>query len=105
MDPSPEMAPRDAYPLVRASDALLIDVREPDEWAEARIPGARLIPLGELAERLDELPRDATIILQCRSGNRSRSATQALREAGFARAVNLRGGILAWAQAGLPLER
>jgi len=74
----------------------LIDVRETYEYEIARIPGARLIPLGELQAHLDELPRDGTLVLQCHSGGRSEHATILLREAGFANAMNLEGGIDAW---------
>lgn len=98
-----EVNPREAHEMQRAG-ALLLDVREPDEHAEARIPGAMLVPLGELAARVQELPAGRTLVVTCRSGARSRVATEALLGAGRA-AVNLRGGLLAWAQAGLPVER
>ncbi len=75
---------------------LLIDVREPFEAEIARIPGARLIPLGELRDRLDEIDRHADIVVHCRSGQRSAKAARWLEEAGFERVRNLRGGILAW---------
>jgi adenylyltransferase/sulfurtransferase len=74
----------------------LIDVREPFEYEIAHIAAARLIPLGELETRLDELPRTGTLILQCHSGGRSEHAAGLLREAGFDNAVNLVGGIDAW---------
>ena len=74
----------------------LIDVREPFEYEIARIEGSRLIPLGELEARADELPKTGALILQCHSGGRSEHAARILREAGFANAVNLEGGIDAW---------
>jgi adenylyltransferase/sulfurtransferase len=74
----------------------LIDVREPFEYEIAHIAVARLIPLGELETRLDELPRTGTLILQCHSGGRSEHAAGLLRAAGFDNAVNLVGGIDAW---------
>ncbi|MDQ6624425.1 MAG: molybdopterin-synthase adenylyltransferase MoeB [Verrucomicrobiota bacterium] len=74
----------------------LLDVREPHEDELARIDGAILIPLGELPARLDELSRDAELIVHCHSGVRSAYAVQLLRKAGFARATNLAGGIDAW---------
>jgi molybdopterin/thiamine biosynthesis adenylyltransferase/rhodanese-related sulfurtransferase len=74
----------------------LIDVRETYEYEIARIPGARLIPLGELEVHLDELPRDGALVLQCHSGGRSEHATRLLRAAGFDNAMNLEGGIDAW---------
>ncbi len=76
----------------------IIDVREPHEWAVCRIEGARLLPLGSLAERVHELDPARTYVLQCRSGVRSATALGLLRQAGFARLLNLRGGILAWAR-------
>jgi sulfur-carrier protein adenylyltransferase/sulfurtransferase len=75
---------------------LLIDVREPHEAEIARIPGARLIPLGELRDRLSEIDRHADVVVHCRSGQRSAKAARWLVEAGYERVRNLRGGILAW---------
>jgi rhodanese-related sulfurtransferase len=85
--------------------AVLIDVREPDEWAAGHVAGARLIPLGQLRRQLGKLPRDREVLFICRSGNRSGTATLAARRAGLGRALNIRGGMIAWAQAGLPIER
>jgi len=76
----------------------ILDVREPHEWAICRIPGARLVPLGALAERMHELDSARTYVLQCRSGVRSAKALGVLRQAGFRRLLNLRGGVLAWAR-------
>jgi len=76
---------------------LLIDVREPFEAAIARIPGARLIPLGELRDRMGEIDRGADVVVHCKSGKRSAQAARWLEEAGFERVRNLQGGILAWA--------
>jgi adenylyltransferase/sulfurtransferase len=75
----------------------LIDVREKFEWDIARIPGAKLIPLGELPSRMSELDSADEIVLQCKSGMRSAKALKLLREAGFAKLSNLTGGIEAWA--------
>src|SRR3989440_7718177 len=74
----------------------LIDVREPFEYDIAHIAASRLIPLGELETRIDELPRTGPLVLQCHSGGRSEHAARLLRDAGFANAVNLEGGIDAW---------
>ena len=73
-------------------------MREPHEWAICRIEGARLVPLASLAERVHELDPARTYVLQCRSGVRSARALGLLRQAGFRRLLNLRGGILAWAR-------
>lgn len=80
--------------------AFLIDVREPAEWVRGHAAGAILVPLGELDASV--LPRDRTILVLCRSGNRSGTATTMLLEAGLD-AVNVTGGMLAWQAAGLPL--
>jgi adenylyltransferase/sulfurtransferase len=74
----------------------LIDVREPFEYEIAQIDGAKLIPLGEITERLDELEREQPIIVHCHSGMRSAQAVQLLQERGFAKVYNLEGGIDAW---------
>jgi molybdopterin/thiamine biosynthesis adenylyltransferase/rhodanese-related sulfurtransferase len=74
----------------------LIDVREPFEYEIAQIDGAKLIPLGEIAERLDELEREQPIIIHCHSGMRSAQAVRLLQQRGFAKVYNLEGGIDAW---------
>ncbi len=73
-------------------------MREPHEYAIARIPGTRLIPLGQVAERAVELDPNAEIILHCRSGKRSADALNQLKARGFKRLKNLKGGILAWSE-------
>ncbi|HRF49568.1 MAG TPA: rhodanese-like domain-containing protein [Anaerolineales bacterium] len=88
--------------LAEPSKPLLLDVREPYEFEAGHIAGATLIPLGSLPGRLSELPKDREILVVCRSGARSMTATRHLLSAGF-KAVNLRGGMLAWAQASLPV--
>lgn len=87
----------------RAAGAPLIDVREPDEWEEFRAPGAVLIPLGEVPERVDEVPADSTVYVICKSGGRSARAVEFLRTRGID-AVNVAGGTLAWRDAGEPVE-
>jgi rhodanese-related sulfurtransferase len=79
----------------------LLDVRQPDEFRVGHIQGASLIPLGELGQRLGELPNDREILCVCRSGSRSAAAARQLASAGY-RTANLRGGMLAWQRAGLP---
>jgi adenylyltransferase/sulfurtransferase len=80
----------------RGDAPLIVDVREPAEFEICRIPGAVLIPLGQLPSRIGELDPAREIVLQCKVGSRSASATAYLRRAGFALARNLTGGILAW---------
>ncbi len=77
----------------------LLDVRQPEEFRSGHIPGAKLIPLGELEQRLNEVPKSQEILCVCHSGNRSRSASIRLIKAGYT-VVNLRGGMIAWARAG-----
>ena len=78
-------------------DVQLIDVRQPDEYAFARIPGAKLIPLGEIVRRMDELDETRVAILQCKMGGRSAKAIEILRLAGYKGEMkNLRGGITSW---------
>lgn len=100
----PEVAPAAAQDLLAGRGALMVDVREADERAEARIPDTVHIPLAQILERADELPRDRPLIIQCRSGNRSRVAAEALLQAGFQAVYNLKGGIIAWAREGKPVE-
>ena len=76
---------------------MLIDVREPHEYRICSIPGAKLIPLGELPKRLSELDPNADIVIHCKSGMRSAKACGILRQAGFEHVRNMEGGILAWA--------
>lgn len=82
---------------------VVLDVRNPDEYQAAHLPGVLLIPLGELVERVDEVPTEGTLPVICRSGNRSRQAAEWLRGQGID-AVNVAGGILAWTDAGRPIE-
>ena len=93
---------READSLVRAG-GLLLDVREPEEWRAGRAPGAWHVPLGDLEQNLGSVPRDRRIVVTCRSGGRSARATALLTRNGF-QAVNLTGGMRAWASAGLPVE-
>jgi rhodanese-related sulfurtransferase len=87
----------------RAHGVPLIDVRRPEEWSRYRAPGAVLIPLADLVERIDELPTDATVYVICEVGGRSAKAVEHLRSVGID-AVNVAGGSKAWAAAGHPVE-
>jgi rhodanese-related sulfurtransferase len=82
--------------IARGEDVFLLDVREPDEVAAWAYPIGVNIPLGQLGDRLDELPRDVTIVVACHMGGRSAVAAAALSEAGWT-AENLAGGAVAWA--------
>jgi len=86
-------------------NVVLIDVREPFEYSAGYISGAKLIPLGQVPARVDEIPRDKTVIVTCRSGNRSGQAANYLRQQGFTNVHNMAGGVIAWQQAGFPLGK
>jgi len=87
---------------LREAGGMPLDVREPGEWQNGHAPGAVWIPMGEVQARRDELPGDNRIVVVCRSGGRSATITGALRAHGYD-AVNLTGGMCAWAAAGLPV--
>jgi DMSO/TMAO reductase YedYZ molybdopterin-dependent catalytic subunit/rhodanese-related sulfurtransferase/glyoxylase-like metal-dependent hydrolase (beta-lactamase superfamily II) len=97
----PEVGARAAQALVEAG-ALMLDVREPDEWQAGHAPQASLLPMGQVAARRADLPSDRRIVVVCRSGGRSAAVTGSLR-AWDLDAVNLSGGMCAWALAGLPV--
>ncbi len=85
------------------ADAALLDVREADEWAAGHAPGARHLPMSEFTARLDELPDDDPLYVVCRSGGRSARVVQYLAAQGH-NAVNVDGGMQAWAAGGRPVE-
>lgn len=84
--------------------AQLVDVREPGEFAAGHARGARNIPLGQFGIRIGEIATDRTVLLICRSGNRSRVAQDLLRRRHIIETRNVRGGMLAWHSAGLPVK-
>jgi sulfur-carrier protein adenylyltransferase/sulfurtransferase len=83
--------------LDAGEDIQLIDVRQPDEYAFAKIEGAKLIPLGEIIRRMDEIDENRETVIHCKMGGRSGRAIEALKQAGFKGEMkNLKGGITAW---------
>jgi rhodanese-related sulfurtransferase len=105
VSPAPlEASPRDAEEALSRGDAVLVDVREPWEWERQRIPGAILIPMSQVPSRLEEIPADREVYVHCQVGARSARVVEYLRSKGRDRAVNVSGGLDAWAQAGLPVE-
>lgn len=90
-----------AYEM-RDAGAFILDVRQPEEWEAAHIPESTLIPLGELSSRLSEIPSDQTIVVVCRSGNRSAEGRDILLKAGFADVTSMAGGINSWKSKGYP---
>jgi rhodanese-related sulfurtransferase len=105
MSESPEVSPKQADEALRAGGAVLIDVRVRSEYDDLRIPGSILIPLAELPGRLDEIPTDKDVYVHCRMGGRSARAVDYLLTFGRPNAYNVSGGIDAWQDAGLPVER
>ncbi|MCU0233550.1 MAG: SulP family inorganic anion transporter [Thermoanaerobaculales bacterium] len=103
LDPAHHVTVEDFRRLAADPDALLIDVREPAEFARGHIPGARLLPLRRVLDEGPELARDRRLLLACRSGRRTLRAMHMLRSMGFNEVYGLRGGILAWQAAGLPV--
>jgi rhodanese-related sulfurtransferase len=106
-DPIPALDP--LYADIRRRDpvrpALLVDVREPHEFADVRVEGSLLVPMSQLNARLDEIPRDRPILVMCQVGGRSARVTGLLRQQGFDDVGNVAGGIDAWQRAGLPVRR
>ena len=84
------------------ADALLVDVREPDEWTAGHAPGAVHIPLGQLGARYTEIPQGGRVYVICRAGSRSNQAAHALAGAGW-NVVNVSDGMNGWAAAGRPM--
>jgi phage shock protein E len=101
----PIVSPDVVAQLYAGGGVTVIDVREEWEYAEGHIPGATLIPLGTLAQRIDEIPTDQPVILVCRSDNRSGQAYRWLRQQGLDNVHNMSGGMLAWQAAGLEIEK
>ena len=97
----------EALQLINHKNALVLDVREESEYKSGHILNAKWIPLGKLSDRTGELERyrEQNVVVVCRSGNRSASACAMLVKQGFAQAVNLSGGVMAWQKSNLPLEK
>jgi len=91
--------------LQRGESCAVVDVREPMEFAGGHLDCARLIPLGELEQRLGELNPEQPVVVVCRSGKRSAQGASLLQNKGFKDVRSLDGGLLAWEEAGLPLNR
>ncbi|MCW8829234.1 MAG: rhodanese-like domain-containing protein [Gammaproteobacteria bacterium] len=101
-----EVGPTESVQIINHEGALLLDVREDNEYKDGHILDSLHIPLGKLGERMDELEkfREKPIIVGCRSGHRSASACAKLRKRGFGKVYNLKGGVMAWQNADLPLQ-
>ncbi|HET6947014.1 MAG TPA: molybdopterin-synthase adenylyltransferase MoeB [bacterium] len=102
--PSIDISPEKARQLVESGGAVLVDVRENWEWMTSRIPGATLIPMSELPQRIGEIPTGRPVIVYCAVGQRSAAVVEALRQMGHDRAYNIAGGIVAWMNGQYPVE-
>ena len=102
-----EVSVFEAVQLINRQDAVVVDVRDTGEFESGHVASAKHVPERQVSERLKDLEKfkSLPIIVICRSGMRSSVAVQVLRRSGFDQAVNLRGGIGAWEQAGMPLEK
>jgi len=102
-----DISPAEAARIVGNDDNLVLDVREPDEFKSGHLRGAKLIPLGSLAGKLSEIEKfkDKTVLVYCRSGNRSATAANILCRAGFSDVSNLAGGIIAWQSEHYPVKK
>jgi len=100
------VTPDEAYSMINERDGLyLLDVRTPGEFQQARLDGARLIPIDQLVQRLPELPKGRPILVYCAVGSRSAQVVNYLARQGYLEVYNLYGGIYAWAQKGYPVLR
>jgi rhodanese-related sulfurtransferase len=95
----------EATHLINREDALVLDVRDPGEYGAGHILGAKNVPLSRLGDAEVAKRKDRPMIVYCEGGERSSKAVAALKRQGFARVVNLTGGLRAWQQAGLPVEK
>ena len=104
---SNEIGTHEATRLLNQATTLVLDVREPAEFAAGHLPKARNIPLKELGERLGEIGKykERPVVVTCRSGPRAGSACRLLKRGGFTTVYQLKGGINAWQQASLPVEK
>ena len=103
----PEVSPADLQSRLSGGEQIVvIDVREPEEFARGKIPGAYTIPRGVLEMQVDgRLPRESTVVLYCGAGGRSALAAKSLADMGYENVENLQGGWGAWKQSGLPVEQ
>ncbi len=102
-----DVSVQQAVQLINRRDAIVLDVRDATEFASGHVPNARHIPAAELEKRLKELDKfkEKPVVVICRSGTRSASACGTLRKNGFQEVFPLKGGVLGWTQASMPLEK
>jgi glyoxylase-like metal-dependent hydrolase (beta-lactamase superfamily II)/rhodanese-related sulfurtransferase len=100
----PSVTPQAAASWLSGRHAVVLDVREPAEYAEGHIPGAMSVPQADLAMHLDEIPKERDVLVACRSGSRSLASARFLKALGYEHVVNLEQGTLGWIQAGNPVD-
>lgn len=116
MSKQPPPTPTPAIPTIDVREAerrrregaeqpLIVDVREPNEFAAVRLEGVALVPMSTFATRFEELPRDRPLLVMCAAGSRSAAATAHLLRNGWTDVTNVAGGITEWEKAGLPVVR
>ncbi len=103
----PSVNTLEATQMINRQDALVLDVREQAEFAQAHILNSRALPLSQLEARVGDIEKfkDKPVIVYCATGNRSSTAAATLRKRGFSKVFNLSGGFVAWQQAGLPVQK
>lgn len=103
----PAVSPQQAAQMQSEQKAVIIDVREKDEWNAGHIAGAIHIPLNEISNRVSELAKyqNQSVIMQCRSGGRSAKAADILAKSGFSNVLNMEGGLNAWQKANLKIQQ
>lgn len=99
------LGPSEVKARLDGGEIHLVDVREPDEWANGHIPGAVLVPLSRFEAEIGKVPGDRPVVLHCRSGARSARALALCRSLGLAHDQHMEGGIEAWRAAGYPVTR
>jgi rhodanese-related sulfurtransferase len=99
----PSITAREAADAVAAGPALIVDVRERNEFEQERAAGVALVPISEFVARHEELPKDRPLLMLCAAGSRSSSATMYLLQNGWTDVRNVTGGMNGWRQAGLPV--
>lgn len=105
--PGKEVGATQAVQMINRRDGVVLDVREPAEFSAGHIPNAKNVPQGQLQGRLKDLEKlkAKPVIVVCATGNRSRAVAATLQKSGFAEAYTLQGGMAAWRQASLPVEK
>ncbi len=101
-----DISSREAKALLEKSrNIFLLDVRTPQENSQARLPGSVLIPIGEFERRINEVPRNKTILVYCAVGSRSKPVAELLSQRGYIEVYNMTDGIIGWYRNGFPLQR